>query len=91
MIAAAIIGLFDDLLGLKTKEIQKVAKTVTSQVVELGRLKLQPGEEARVATPKAKEDVDKLIKQEKIEIIRELPIKSEISEREKILSQIMEI
>jgi phospho-N-acetylmuramoyl-pentapeptide-transferase len=88
MIAAAIIGLFDDLLGLKTKEIQKVAKNVTSQVVELGRLKLQPGEEARVATPKAKEDVDKLIKQEKIEIIRELPIKSEISEREKILSQI---
>lgn len=89
MIAAAIIGLFDDLLGLKTKEIQKVAKNVTSHVVELGRLKLQPGEEARVATPKAKEDVDKLIKQEKIEIIRELPIKSEISEREKILSQIL--
>jgi phospho-N-acetylmuramoyl-pentapeptide-transferase len=89
MVVAAIIGLFDDLLGLKTKEIQKVAKNITSQAIELGRLMLQPDEEARVATPKAKKDVDELVKEGKIEIIREIPIKSEMKEREKILSQII--
>jgi phospho-N-acetylmuramoyl-pentapeptide-transferase len=89
MLVAAIVGLLDDLLGLKTKEFQKVAKNITAQVVELGRLSLKPGEEARVATPKAKEDLDELLNQNKVEIIREVPIKSEMKEREKILSQIM--
>lgn len=89
MVVAAIIGLFDDLLGLKIKEFQKVAKNITPHTVELGRLTLKSGEEARVATPKAKKDVDKLLKQNKIKIVRELPIKSEIREREKILSQII--
>lgn len=88
MLVAAIIGLFDDVLGLKTKEFQKVARNIASHPVELGRLMLKPGEEARVATPKAKNDVDELVKQGKIEIIREVPIKNEIKEREKILSQI---
>lgn len=89
MVVAAIIGLFDDLLGLKIKEFQKVARNISSGAVELGRLMLGPGEEARVATPKAKRDVDELVKQGKIEIIREVPIKSEMREREKILSQII--
>lgn len=89
MVVAAIIGLFDDILGLKTKEIQKVAQNVSSHPVELGRLTLKPGEEARVATPKAKDDVDELLEQKKVKIIREVPIKSEMREREKILSQII--
>lgn len=89
MLVAAIIGLIDDLLGLKTKEFQKVAKNITSQPVELGRLTLKPGDEARVATPKAKNDLDQLVKENKVEIIREVPIKSEIKEREKILAQVM--
>ena len=86
---AAIIGLFDDLLGLKTKEIQKLAKNTSSHDVELGRLTLKPGEEARVATPKAKKEVNELVKDNKLTIIREIPIKSEINEKEKILSQIL--
>jgi phospho-N-acetylmuramoyl-pentapeptide-transferase len=89
MLVAAIIGLFDDLLGLKTKEIQKVTRNIASHDVELGRLTLKPGEEARVATPKAKEEVNELIKQNKVKVIREVPIKSEMKEREKILSQIL--
>lgn len=89
MVVAAIIGLFDDLLGLKTKEIQKVAQNISGHPVELGRLLLKQGEEARVATPKAKKDVDELLEQNKVKIIREVPIKSEMREREKILSQVI--
>lgn len=89
MLVAAIIGLLDDLLGLRTKEFQKVVRNIANQAVELGRLTLKPGEEARVATPKAKKEVDKLLNQKKVEVIREVPIKSEIKEREKILSQIL--
>ncbi len=89
MLVAAIVGLFDDLLGLKTKEFQKVTKNISPKTVELGRLMLKPGEEARVATPKAKKDVDELINQNKVKVIREVPIKSEIREREKIFSQIV--
>lgn len=89
MLVAAIIGLLDDVLGLRTKEIQKVAKNITNQPVELGRLILKPGEEARVATPKARHDLDALLNQDKVEIIREVPIKSEMKEREKITTQIM--
>jgi phospho-N-acetylmuramoyl-pentapeptide-transferase len=88
-LVASIIGLFDDLLGLKTKEFQKVAKNISDHTVELGRLILKPGEEARVATSKAKKDVDELLKQNKLKIIREIPIKSEVTENQKILSQIM--
>ena len=48
MIAAAIIGLFDDLLGLKTKEIQSGQKrNITGRGIRA--VKLQPGE-ARVAS-----------------------------------------
>lgn len=89
MVVASIIGLFDDLLGLKTKEFQKVGKNVSSHPVELGRLTLKPGEEARVATPKAREDVDELVKKGEIKIIREVPIKSEVKERDKIFTQII--
>lgn len=89
MLVAGVIGLLDDLLGLKTKEFQKVVKNITSQGVELGRLMLKPGDEVRVATPKAKKDLNNLLDQNKVKIIREVPIKSEIKEREKILSQIM--
>lgn len=89
MLVSAIIGLFDDLLGLKTKEFQKVVRNLSSAKIELGRLMLKPGDEARVATPKAKKDLINLLDNNKIKIIREVPIKSEVTEREKILSQII--
>lgn len=89
MMVASIIGLFDDLLGLKTKEFQKVAENISPHNVELGRLTLKPGEEARVATSKAKKDLDELLLQNKLKVVREIPIKSEVTERQKILSQIM--
>lgn len=89
MLTASIIGLFDDLIGLKTKEIQEKIKNITSSPLEIGRLTLKPGEEARVATPKAKKELKVLLKDNKVEIIGKAPIKSEIKESEKIFSQLL--
>lgn len=89
MAVASIVGMFDDLLGLKTKEFQKVARNATSHPVEIGRLTLHPGEEARIATPKAREEMDELVNKGEIKIIREVPIKSEMKEGEKIITQIV--
>ena len=89
MVTAGIIGLMDDLIGLRTKEIQKRIKNISSTTIEMGRLMLKPGEEARVATPKAKKDLEKLLSDKKVEIIGEAPIKSEIKESEKIFVQIL--
>lgn len=89
MVAGGIVGLVDDLIGLKVKEVQRLVKNVSSNIVSLGRLDLEPGEEVRVATPKAKKEVDKFLEEGKLEIIGEVPIKYEPGEFEKILSQIL--
>lgn len=89
MMTAGIVGLMDDLIGLKTKEIQQVIRNISTQQVEIGRLTLKTGENARVTTPKAKKDLEYLLKNNLVEITGEAPIKSEIKENEKILAQIL--
>jgi len=88
MITAGIVGLFDDLIGLKIKEFQKVVRNIASSPTTIGRLTLDPGMEARVATDKAKIDLETLLEEKKIEVIGKVPIKKEVEEREKILAQI---
>ncbi|ADP77560.1 Phospho-N-acetylmuramoyl-pentapeptide-transferase [Methanothermus fervidus DSM 2088] len=87
MVIAGIIGALDDLLGLSIKEKQKIVKNISSEVVELGRLNLQPSEEARVATKKAKQDFKKLMAEKKIKVVGEVPIKKEFTEKQKIMLQ----
>ncbi len=89
MMVAGIVGLMDDLIGLKTKEIQKVIRNISPKEVEIGRLTLKTGENARVTTPKAKKDLEYLLKNNLVEITGEAPIKSEIKENEKISAQIL--
>ncbi len=89
MMTAGIVGLMDDLIGLKTKEIQKVIQNISPHPVEIGRLTLKNGENARVTTPKAKKDLENLLKNNLVEVIGEAPIKSEVKENEKIMAQIM--
>ncbi|MDR1721743.1 MAG: phospho-N-acetylmuramoyl-pentapeptide-transferase, partial [Methanobrevibacter sp.] len=79
----------DDLIGLKVKEVQKVVKNITDKPVQIGQLSLQPNHEARVATPKAKEDFPKLLEENSVEVIAEVPIKTEIGEGEKIAIQLI--
>lgn len=51
-------------------------------------LSLQPGEEARVASPQAKKDYAKIVeKDHKLELIDEIPIKTETSETYKLFTQ----
>ena len=88
MLAGGIVGLLDDLIGLKVKEIQKVVINCSKDVITLGRLDVEPNEEVRVATPKAKKEVDKLLSAGKVEVIGEVPIKTEPGEIEKIICQI---
>lgn len=87
MMTAGIVGLLDDLIGLKTKELQKIVKNISSDSVEIGLLSLKPGEEARAATEKAKKDLEDLLSAGKVEVVGEAPIKSEVKESEKILAQ----
>ena len=47
------------------KEVQKIVVNTSDEVVALGRLDVEPGEEVRVATPKAKAEVDDLLKEGK--------------------------
>jgi phospho-N-acetylmuramoyl-pentapeptide-transferase len=89
MLSAGVVGLLDDLLGLKIKEVQKVVRNISTSPINIGRLTLKPGEEARVATEKAKKDLPHLLEQTKVEITDETPIKSEVNEREKIIAQIV--
>jgi phospho-N-acetylmuramoyl-pentapeptide-transferase len=89
MTTAGLVGLMDDLIGLKIKEVQKLVRNIISQPVPIGRLSLKPGEEARVTTPQAKKDLANLLKDEKLEIIGEVPIKNEVKEREKIFAQFL--
>ncbi len=87
MFAAGLVGLLDDLLGLKVKEVQKIVRNISNQPIKIGKLTLQMGEEARVATVKAKKDLENLLIGKKVELIGETPIKSEVKEREKIIAQ----
>lgn len=89
MLVAAVIGLLDDLIGFKIKEYQKVAKNIISEPVKIGMINLEPSKEARIITSKAKKQLNELLEQKKVEIIREIPIKSELKERNKILAQVM--
>ena len=89
MLSGGIVGLVDDLIGLKIKEIQKIVVNTSDEVITLGRLNVQPGEEVRVATPKAKAEVDDLLKEGKVEVVGEVPIKTEPGELEKIVCQIV--
>ena len=88
MVVAGIFGMFDDLLGFKVKEYQKVVRNNGDEPVQIGLLSLQPGEEARIASPKAKKDYAEIVEKEhKLELIDEIPIKSETSEKYKIFTQ----
>jgi phospho-N-acetylmuramoyl-pentapeptide-transferase len=89
MLSAGVVGLLDDLLGLKIKEVQKVVRNISKESINIGRLTLKSGEEARVATEKAKQDLPELLDQDKVQIIDETPIKSEVKERDKIIAQII--
>lgn len=87
MMTAGLVGLLDDLIGLKIKELQKIVKNISSSTIQIGQLVLKPGEEARAATDKAKNDLKGLLKSGKVEVIGEAPIKSEVKESEKLLAQ----
>lgn len=89
MLISGLVGLMDDLLGLKTKEIQKIVKNISSRNVEIGLLTLEPNEEARVASPQAKKVLDSLVTEGKLEVVGEAPIKTEIEESHKIILQIV--
>ena len=89
MLAGGIVGMVDDLIGLKVKEIQKIVVNISNEVITLGRLDVEPNEEVRVATPKAKAEVEDLLKAGKVEVIGEVPIKTEPEESEKIICQIV--
>lgn len=89
MLAAGIVGLVDDLIGLKIKEIQKIVVNTSKKIITLGRLQVEPEEEVRVATPKAKQEVDYLLNEGKVKVIGEVPIKTEPEESEKIICQIV--
>jgi phospho-N-acetylmuramoyl-pentapeptide-transferase len=89
MLSSGLVGLLDDLLGLKIKEVQKVARNISTNPITIGRLTLKPGEEARVATEKARSDLPDLLHDGKVEITGETPIKTEGKERDKILAQIV--
>lgn len=89
MITGGVMGLLDDLLGLRIKEYQKVVRNCCDSVVPIGQLDLHPGEEARITTEKAKKEVGKLIEENKLELLTEIPIKYEPSEKVKIVVQLL--
>ena len=89
ILIGGIVGLVDDLIGLKVKEVQKVVVNISDEVITLGRLDVQPQEEVRVATPKAKSQIDKLLDEGKVKVVGEVPIKTEPEELEKIISQMV--
>lgn len=89
MLAGGVVGLVDDLIGLKVKEVQKIVVNISNEIITLGRLDVEPNEEVRVATPKAKSEVNDLLKEGKVEVVGEVPIKTEPEELEKIICQIV--
>lgn len=89
MVSAGIMGLIDDLIGLRVKEVQKVVKNISNGSIKVGRLNLHFGEEARIATLEAKKQVNTLLNQGKVELVGEVPIKYETGELEKIIAQVV--
>lgn len=89
MMTGGVMGLLDDLLGLKVKEYQKVVKNVINEVVPIGILNLGPGEEARITTKKAKEQLEPLLASGKLEQVAEISIKYEPHESVKIIAQLL--
>lgn len=89
MLTGGVMGLLDDLLGLRVKEYQKVVKNVSDSIVPIGLLDLGVGEEARITTDKAKEQVGTLVEEGKLEVVAEIPIKYEPSEEVKIIVQLI--
>jgi phospho-N-acetylmuramoyl-pentapeptide-transferase len=88
MVVAGITGLMDDLMGLNSKEIQKVIKNVSKKTVKIGLLDLTPNHEARVVTDNAKKELPALLDKGLVEIIDEIPIKKEFKEKNKIILQL---
>ena len=89
MLMGGIVGLFDDFMGLRVQEVQKIVENIYTAPVKIGQLTLKIGEQARVATDKAKAEVDNLVKEKKMKIVGETPIKVELGEQNKIISQIL--
>lgn len=89
MLTAGIAGFLDDIIGFKVKEYQKLIKNISGGPLTIGQLTLNNGEEARAATPKAKEVVNDLLGSGKLELVAELPIKNEMGETEKIIGQLV--
>ncbi len=89
MLTGGVMGMLDDLLGLRVKEYQKVVKNVSDSIVPIGLLDLGVGEEARVTTDKAKKEVNGLIEEGKLELVAEIPIKYEPGEGVKIIVQLL--
>ena len=89
MLTAGIIGMMDDLIGLKTKEVQDIIRNIHHAPIKIGKLTLKTGEEARVATDKAKKELKKFLSDKKVEIIGKAPIKNEVEEKEKIFAQFL--
>lgn len=87
MIAGGIFGFVDDLIGLQITEVQKLVVNTSNKTIALGRLEVAPNEEVRVATPKAKAEVDQLLEDGRVEVIGEVPIKLEPEELPKIICQ----
>lgn len=89
MISAGLAGFLDDLIGLKVKEIQKIVKNISDEPVRIGQLTLSPHEEARAATPKAKQEMENLVNKGKLAIVGENKIKTEVGENNKIIVQLV--
>lgn len=89
MLTGGVMGMLDDLLGLKIKEYQKVVKNISDEIVPIGQLDLGPNEEARITTEKAKREVNGFVEDGKLEIVAEIPIKYEPSESVKIIVQLL--
>ncbi len=89
MVTGGVMGLLDDLLGLKVKEYQKVVKNISPDIVQIGILNLGVSEEARVTTDKAKKQLEPLLAAGKLEQVAEIPIKYEPHESVKIIAQFL--
>lgn len=89
MLTGGVMGLLDDLLGLRVKEYQKVVKNISDSAVPIGLLNLGVGEEARITTDKAKQELTSLVEEAKLEIVAEIPIKYEPGEGVKIIVQLL--
>lgn len=54
MLAGGIVGMVDDLIGLKVKEIQKIVVNISDDVIALGRLDVEPWRRSACCNSKSK-------------------------------------